>query len=989
MKLPAGLNVRMTLVVSLLVVVLLSAMAFLLHSLFASHFKETISRQQFTLISVIAEELDARIVDAHRTVIDSSQRLAAEGALDPRQAKRFLASLPEMERIFNNGIFLFSSGGEMLAEHPVETGRVGKDFSFREYFRVTVETGKPYVSRPYLSSQDHNHPAIMFTAPVFDRKGRLTAVLAGSVDLRKDGLLSRVSQTRIGRTGYLFLYDSDRTMIMHPDPGRIMKRDVPPGANRLFDRAIAGFEGTDENVNSRGLRALSSFKRLKATDWIIGANYPVAEAYAPFTQARNVIVLLLTLAVIVTISLVSFVMRYLTLSLQLFAHHVENLPEKQGAARFFAIDSRDEIGVLVRAFNRMVEELDMQRSALQKSELLHRTIIDTIPAPVFYKAPDGRYLGCNKAFLDHLGLRREEVIGRISFEVAPEDLAAVDHDTDDELVTEGGCRNYECQVRAADGTLLEMIVYKAAYRCGDGSLEGIVGTMLDITRRKQAEEELRKVSCVVQQSFVSVIVTDTAGAIEYVNPAFCALTGYGRIEVIGKTPRLLRSGETPPETYLDLRNTLAAGQAWRGEFRNRRRNGDLYWALASISPIRDAEGMVTHYVAIEEDVTGRKKLEAELSHSQKMEAVGRLAGGIAHDFNNILTAIIGYASLLEMQAGEESPLRNDIRQILHSAERGANLSQGLLAYSRKQTTNPQPVNVNEVVRRVEKLLARVIGEDVELRTALSSHDLVVMADSTQIERVLMNLATNSRDAMPGGGVLTIATDVFEMDASFISRHDFGRPGRYARLAIADTGMGMDEETARRIFEPYFTTKEVGKGTGLGLSMVYGIVKKHEGYILCHSSSGKGTVIDIYLPLVQSEPVDVLDRVPSQLARGGETILLAEDDPAVRGFAANLLARLGYTVIEAADGDEAIERFRESREEIRLLILDVVMPKRNGKDVYESVVELNPDVKVLFISGYTADIINRHGMLEEGIHFLEKPLAPAILAAKIREVLDIC
>lgn len=989
MKLPVGLNVRMTLVVSLLVAILLSATAFLLHSLFEVHFKDTVSRQQFTIISIIADELDERISYAHRTVIDSSHRLTATDDLDPLQAKRFLASLPDMEKIFNNGIFLFNSRGEMLAEHPVSTGRVGRDFSFREYFQVTVETGKPYVSRPYLSNQAHNHPAIMFTAPVFDRKGKLTAVLAGSIDLWKDGLLSKVSQTRIGKTGYMFLYDSDRTMIMHPDPGRIMKKDVPPGANRLFDRAIAGFEGTDENVNSRGLRSLSSFKRLKATDWIIGANYPVAEAYAPFTQARNVIVLLLPLALIVTISLVSFVMKYLTSPLHFFAHHVENLPEKQGEERFFRFDSRDEIGVLVRAFNRMVEELELQRSALQKSELLHRTIIDTIPAPVFYKSPDGCYLGCNKAFLDHLGLRREEVIGRTSFEVAPDDLAAIDHDTDDELVVEGGCRNYECQVRAADGTLLEMIVYKAAYRSGDGSLEGIVGTMLDITRRKQAEEELRKVSCVVQQSFVSVIVTDTSGAIEYVNPAFCAMTGYGRIEVVGRTPRLLQSGETPPETYLALRSTLDAGHAWRGEFRNRRRNGEFYWALASISPIRDAEGVVTHYVAIEEDVTERKKLEAELLHSQKMEAVGRLAGGIAHDFNNILTAIIGYASLLEMQAGEESPLRNDIRQILHSAERGANLTQGLLAYSRKQTTNPQPVNVNEVVRRVEKLLARVIGEDLELRTALSSHDLVVMADSTQVERVLMNLATNSRDAMPDGGVLTIATDEFEMDASFVSRHDFGRPGRYAHLAIVDTGTGMDEETVRRIFEPYFTTKEVGKGTGLGLSMVYGIIKKHDGYILCHSSSGKGTVIDIYLPLVRSEPVDVSGRIPPQLAKGREMILLAEDDPAVRGFVANLLVKLGYTVIEASDGDEAVERFRENREAIRLLILDVVMPKRNGKDVYEEVMELKPEVKVLFVSGYTADIINKHGMLEDGIHFLEKPLAPVALAAKIREVLDVC
>ncbi|RNC67883.1 MAG: PAS domain S-box protein [Desulfuromonadales bacterium] len=1116
MRFSFGLKARMTLVVSALVAVLLSFTAFVMLSSFEKHFRETASHQQFTIISIIADEMDARIAQAHRTIIEGALQVTPALVADSRKAERFLGGLTEAEKLFNNGIYLFDARGVMVGEFP-ETGRVGSNFSFREYFQATLTSGKPYVSRPYLSSQRHRHPAIMFTAPVFDRSGKLIAVLSGSIDLFKDSLLSKIGKTKIGETGYLYLYNTDRTMIMHPDKGRILKQDVSVGANRLFDLAIGGFEGTGENVNSRGLRSLSSFKHLTATNWIIGANYPVAEAYAPFNRARRMILLILPPAILATVGVIALVMNYLTATLRLFAAHVEALPSKRGEEKFFRMAESHEIGILIGAFNRMVGELEGQRAAIVKSEELYRTVadfssdfvfwcspdrsvmhyvsprclpmtgwdegefyknpllidevvhaddfqrwqqhaatagsgccaeplelrfvhrdgsifwvrhhclpvfsddgsflgvrgsfsdvsalkevedqqrqqlrflqslIDTIPNPIFYKDRAGRYRGCNKAFQDLLGLTREEIVGKTVFELSPEALPIMDHDVDQELRGEGGFQSYEGQVRAADGTLRDMLLFKTAFAGAGGNGVDVVGTMLDITRRKQAEDELRKVSCAVEQSPVSVIITDTYGTIEYVNHTFSTVTGFGKAEAIGRTPRFLQSGETTPEQYQELRKAILSGLVWRGEFRNRKKGGELYWARVSISPLRDSHGVITHFVGIEEDITDRKKLEGELRHSQKMEAVGRLAGGIAHDFNNILTAIIGHASILEMQTEEGSPLHNDIRQIVHSAERGATLTQGLLAYSRKQTINPRPVNVNDIVARVETLLRRVIGEDIELHTELGAENLVVRADSTQIEQVLMNLATNGRDAMPEGGRFSISTGWFAMDASFTVQHNFGIPGQYARICVADTGVGMDGKTALRVFEPYFTTKEVGKGTGLGLSMVYGIIKKHDGYITCRSELSRGTAFDIYLPLIETEAVPLFREISPLLAGGRETILVAEDDDSVRGVAVNLLAKLGYTVVEASDGDEAVARFRERADEISLLLLDVVMPKRNGRDVYDEVRRLRPEVKVIFVSGYTADIINRHGMLEDDIHFLEKPLSPGKLAAKVREVIDV-
>jgi signal transduction histidine kinase/CheY-like chemotaxis protein len=385
--------------------------------------------------------------------------------------------------------------------------------------------------------------------------------------------------------------------------------------------------------------------------------------------------------------------------------------------------------------------------------------------------------------------------------------------------------------------------------------------------------------------------------------------------------------------------------------------------------------------------TEKRQLEEQLRQAQKMEAIGTLAGGIAHDFNNILMVIIGYGDLLLMKLEKNETVKKFVVQILAAAKRAANLTQSLLAFSRKQIIDPRPLNLNEVIINVEKMLSRLIGEDIEFRINLAHGAMMVMADFGQMEQILINLAANARDAMPDGGVLTISTAPIDLDGSFFRGHDLKKPGRYILLSVADTGSGIDEKTKERIFEPFFTTKEIGKGTGLGLSIVYGIVKQHDGVIDVWSKAGKGTIFRIYLPMIEAEAKGI-DTEAHTLVKGGtETVLIAEDDVEVRGLSREILERYGYRVIDAIDGEDAIDKFVTHEKDIEIILLDMVMPKKNGREVLKEIKKMRPDIKALFFSGYAPSSILHKGILEEGIQFISKPISVDNLLKKVRELLD--
>lgn len=398
--------------------------------------------------------------------------------------------------------------------------------------------------------------------------------------------------------------------------------------------------------------------------------------------------------------------------------------------------------------------------------------------------------------------------------------------------------------------------------------------------------------------------------------------------------------------------------------------------------LRDAEGRKERR-RVEEEA---RKFEAQLRQAQKMETVGLLAGGIAHDFNNILTAMIGYGYLLRMKIPDD-PAVAYVDQVLSLCERAANLTRDLLAFSRQQSLNQKSLDLNETIRGVEKLLRRVIGEDIDFQTVLSAEALTVMADAGQMVQVLMNLCTNARDAMPRGGRLIIETSLVMPDVSYCKAHLLEKPGQYVLIAVSDTGCGMDEATQQRIFEPFFTTKELGKGTGLGLSIVYGIIKQHNGSVGVYSEPGKGTTFKIHMPLLLEAAAVDAAIVTEPPAGGTETILVAEDDKEVRTLIKTVLEEAGYTVLEARDGEEAVGLFGNNRDHIHLVLLDVIMPRKNGKEAYEEILKMRPCFKAVFMSGYTADIVTGQGIIEQGMPFVSKPVTPYDLLKKVRETLD--
>jgi len=477
------------------------------------------------------------------------------------------------------------------------------------------------------------------------------------------------------------------------------------------------------------------------------------------------------------------------------------------------------------------------------------------------------------------------------------------------------------------------------------------------------------------------------GTIASLNPAFETITGFPRDEWLGRPfEQLVHSDDLP--LALELLSGVARGEPRPvNQFRIRTRKGDYRMGEFAATP-QYREGQLASILGIGRDVTERLSLEQQLRQAQKMEAVGRLAGGVAHDFNNILTAITGYADLLLEDLGTTDRRRDDIAEIRKAAERAAGLTRQLLAFSRQQVMQVRVLDLNDVVADTQNMLGRLLGEDIALVTRLDPALGAVKADPGQLEQVIMNLAVNARDAMPGGGKLTIETANAELDDTYVREHFPARPGSYVMLAVSDTGTGMSDEVQSHLFEPFFTTKEKGKGTGLGLATVYGIVKQSGGYIWVYTEPGHGTTFKIYLPRVAGAPAQrASGPKASPVGAGTETVLLAEDEAAVRAVARHALERQGYTVLEASSGEAALDLAERHSGRIHLLLTDVIMPGMNGRALALRLSELRPDLRVVYMSGYTEEAITRHGVLEPGLTYVQKPFTPEGLARKVREVLD--
>ena len=506
-------------------------------------------------------------------------------------------------------------------------------------------------------------------------------------------------------------------------------------------------------------------------------------------------------------------------------------------------------------------------------------------------------------------------------------------------------------------------------------------------RLQEHEEHVRNLARVVEQSAESIFITDTQGTIQYVNSGFEKITGYTKDEVLGKNPRILKGGRHDKAYYKAMWETLAHGESWTGRFTNLRKDGSVYDAEQTISPILDTDGRIVNYVSVSQDLSRELQLEAEFRQAQKQESIGRLAGGVAHDFNNLLTAILCFGEIILGRIEEDHSLRTDIEEIVHAGKRAAKLTQQLLAIGRKQMANMQPLDLNIIALDMDNLLRRTLGEDIELVTLLPESLKPVLVDDGFVEQIIMNLAVNARDAMPDGGKLTLETSNEVLDVRFCHRHVDMLPGRYVRLVIQDEGFGMPPDVHEHAFEPFYTTKGRGKGTGLGLSTVYGIVKQCKGHILVESEENVGTRFEMYFPVYEGSTADIPNERQDDVQGGDETILLVEDEDTVRRVTGRILESYGYQVLQAKQGEEGLRTAENHDGPIHLVLTDVVMPQLGGPEMVEYLRTICPEAQSLFMSGFTEGRAVEWLYDEEGIELLLKPFTRHILASKVREMLD--
>jgi two-component system cell cycle sensor histidine kinase/response regulator CckA len=577
--------------------------------------------------------------------------------------------------------------------------------------------------------------------------------------------------------------------------------------------------------------------------------------------------------------------------------------------------------------------------------------------------------------------------------VHPEDIDRVKADVSAHL--EGVTSHFENEHRILhkDGTYRWMLSRGLVIQEKEEAPTRMAGSQIDITPLKQAEESLRLFEKAVETLQIGLTITDSKGKIIYSNPAEAAMHGYQVEELIGQDVRVMapRVIWNPMTT-----NQLLKRKSWRRESVNVRKDGSIFPVQLMSVVVPNVDGDPYGVITTCEDITDRKQaeeevasLEEQLRQSQKIEAIGRLAGGIAHDFNNLLTVIKGYSELSLTELSKDDPVKENIEDIQRATERAGNLTRQLLAFSRRQILEMRVLDLNDLLRDLEKMLRRIINEDIEMVTLLADDLGKIKTDPGQIEQVVMNLVVNAKDAMPNGGKLIIETANVELEEEYIRTHIGVKPGTYVMLSVSDTGAGMSPEVRERIFEPFFTTKEVGKGTGLGLSTVYGIVNQSGGNIWVDSHLGQGTTFKIYLPKVDDSIKTLRPSLaPAAGSHGFETILLVEDDGMVRTLARTILEKNGYNVLEAGNGVEALRVVQEhATESIHLMVTDIIMPGMNGQKLAKHLVPLHPEMKILYMSGYTDTVIVHHSVLDPGANFLQKPFTPEVLASKVRQVLD--
>ena len=640
-------------------------------------------------------------------------------------------------------------------------------------------------------------------------------------------------------------------------------------------------------------------------------------------------------------------------------------------------------------------DINKRKQAINKlkaSENKFRSLVENSPAAIVIVDLNGKILDYNHA-LNFRGLFKNNIIGKNFTEL--DIFGNTNPKSIFKNILQGNTDPFELNINSQKHGSYILEIHSSVI--GENNNKKLLFMVLDITDRKEAEKELTKLKTAIEQSPSINVITDLEGNLEYVNPKFSEVTGYDAAEVLGKNPRILKSGDFSEETYQELWNTITAGKTWRGEFHNRKKNGELYWEEAAISPIMSENNNTTNYLKVAENITKRKKAEQEkeklqqqLLQSQKLESIGTLAGGVAHDFNNIMTVIIGLSQLVLSRTKKSDPNYQNLESILNSSQRAAELTKQLLLFSRKQDMDFEIINLNETIAGLRKMLDRLITEDIEVQNDLDYDLWQIKADRNQIEQVIINLAINARDAMPGGGKLTISTQNMVVNKEIAEDIPEIREGNYVRMDITDTGKGIKKKIRDKIFDPFFTTKGMAEGTGMGLSVVHGIVKKHKGGIKVASEIGEGTIFTIYFPARKGESQKDIDEETHNFKdyKGkGETILVVEDEQSFLDYLNTILKTYGYNIHSAPNSTEALQIFKAEKENINLVLSDVIMPGISGVELADKLRELKDGIKIILSSGYSDQKVDPADIRAKGYKFIPKPYGVLKILKYLRQELE--
>jgi two-component system, cell cycle sensor histidine kinase and response regulator CckA len=853
-------------------------------------------------------------------------------------------------------VLLVSTSGEIYLRLSNRTDRLHE--TTLNAVKTAFRTGTPVVSDLYLAPGD-SQPQLDVVAPFFIQRGN-TSIPQNAILYRYDPgqyLYPRISlwpvpsQTaeslivRREKDSVLFLNDLRHQNIKAFSLRLPLNRTELPAA-----MAVQGERGIVHGRDYRGVRVMAALKAVPDTPWYLEAKIDEAEALSALKR-EAALIFGMVLFLIVSVSAVTGV-----------------LWQRNDKAHYRALFEAE--------------------NAQRKIEARYRSTLDGIAEGCQIIDFEWRYLYINTAAIRYSGHSENELLSRTVMETFPgiestREFAAYSR----------------CMTQRTPQTLVNPIDFPDGQRWFEYSIqpipEGIFILSTDITDRRKAEADRALLASAIEQTGEAIVIIDTQGIVQYLNPIFEAVTGKKREEAIGRPLPQDRTGSQDEAYFKDFWDTLSSGKVWRGRIINHKKDGTSYIDEVTASPVFNESGAITNYVSVSRDITeflklqnDKEKLQAQFLQSQKIESVGRLAGGVAHDFNNMLSVILGHTQLSLDAINDSHPLYRHLQEINHAAQRSADLTRQLLAFARKQTISPKVLDLNETISGLLSMLQRLIGEDIDLAWLPGPNLWPIRMDPAQLNQIMTNLAVNSRDAIEQVGRITIETENLTIDEDYCANHPGFVAGDFVVLSASDDGRGMEKEVLSHLFEPFFTTKKVGEGTGLGLATVYGIVKQNEGFINVYSEPDKGTTFRVYFPRAVRLPSEEIKEARPASPKGGtETIFLVEDEPAVQKLTQIMLERLGYTVIAASTPNAAIRLAGDYAGEIHLLLVDVVMPEMTGRDLAEHLHSIRPNLKRLFMSGYTANVIAHHGVLDEGVHFVQKPFTAKTLADKVREALE--